>query len=307
MNNEYTCELEKYDSLRRNKYRCPNCGKNKVFKRYIDTLTKEYIGDNIGICDRINKCGYHNPPFGTIPKTVIRKPIPRKIVPKRYLSKSEYKAFLCEKSDDNRLANFLFMHLGVKNAERVIDIYKIGTNLTKGTLFPYFDNHNNLVTYKTIHYQFMNGKRDHSRNSYYDNNRHKHPIPLFGLWLIHLFPDLPIGIVEGEKTALIMTYYNPNILWLSTGGANMLNVTKINPIKDREIYLYPDVGMFVEWYKQMRKIENHYPGIKIDISNECEILHNQEFLSIGDDIADYYLKAYKWSHKRQKIERQEIK
>ena len=307
MNNEYTCELEKYDSSRRNKYRCPNCGKDKVFKRYIDTVTLEYIGDNFGICDRINKCGFHNPPSGTIPNTLIRKPIARKTPPKRYLNKSEYKSFLCQKSDNNRLANFLFMHLGVKNAERVIDLYKIGTNLTKGTMFPYFDSYNNLVTYKTIYYQFMTGKRDHSRNSFYDSNRHKHPIPLFGIWLINQFPELPIAIVEGEKTAVIMAYYNPNMLWLSTGGANMLNVNKIKNIRDRKIYLYPDVGMFEEWHKQMRLIQDKYRGIDIDISSECEILHSQEFLNTGDDIADYYIKAYKFNHQKQQIERQEIK
>ena len=44
------------------RYKCPSCGETRQFTRYIHAETKEYLAYNVGICNRINNCGYHYSP-----------------------------------------------------------------------------------------------------------------------------------------------------------------------------------------------------------------------------------------------------
>ena len=59
--NEYRYSLEKYNG-RNSRHVCPQCGRKQVFTRYIDNETKQYIADNVGKCNRLDKCGYHYTP-----------------------------------------------------------------------------------------------------------------------------------------------------------------------------------------------------------------------------------------------------
>lgn len=299
---DYRFTLEKYDSSKRNKYTCPKCGKKYKFKRYIDTVTGEQISDDIGICDRSESCKYHKPPSGiiSIPKQLLR---PKKVerIPKKYLDKSKYREMCINAQSNNKFAVFLWSHLGVKNGDMIIDRYKLG-ELEGYTLYPYFDEFNNLVTYKKIQY-LSNGKRDKNITALYDSNKNKYPIPLFGLQQLHNSKNKYAGIVEAEKSAGVMTYYLPHIDWYASGGSNMLNPDKIKQLINKEIFLFPDVGMFGKWSEIMNKIKDKYRGIKIDISTECEVWHEQGLIAEGDDIADYYLKTYKFNHTKQQIEK----
>ena len=103
-----------------------------------------------------------------------------------------------------------------------------------------------------------------------------------------------------------MTLHKPEITWYGTGGSNMLNADKLKPLLNKHIILYPDVGMFGKWSEIMDRAKSQYRNINIDISTECELWHEQGFIKEGEDIADYWLKILKWSHKNQKFERQEI-
>ncbi len=53
--------LEKY-SGQQSRFTCPKCRNTKEFTKYIDTTTGEDLSDNIGICNRVTKCGYHLSP-----------------------------------------------------------------------------------------------------------------------------------------------------------------------------------------------------------------------------------------------------
>ena len=302
---DYRYTLEKYDSTKRNKYTCPKCGHKHRFKRYIDTVTGQQLGDDIGICDRSESCKYHKPPNGiiSIPKKFLRpKRIERK--PKKYLDKRKYRDLCINAQSNNKFAVFLWRHLGVKNGDMIINHYKLGEE-NGYTLYPYFDDFNNLVTYKKIQY-LSNGKRDKSITAHFDSNKNKYPIPLFGLHQLYNCKNKFAGIVEGEKTASFMRYYRPQITWYATGGSNMLNTDKLKPLLNKHIILHPDVGMFGKWSEILDRAKTQYRNINIDISTECELYHEQGFINEGDDIADYYIKVYRWSHKHQKIQRKEI-
>ena len=59
---EYRYQLERYRG-RSTRYICPQCKRKQSFTRYIDTyINNEYISDNVGKCNRIDKCGYHYTP-----------------------------------------------------------------------------------------------------------------------------------------------------------------------------------------------------------------------------------------------------
>ena len=57
----YRYTLEKYRGIK-SRYTCPQCGRKYVFTRYIDTETNQYIADDVGKCNRLDKCGYHYTP-----------------------------------------------------------------------------------------------------------------------------------------------------------------------------------------------------------------------------------------------------
>ena len=54
----YRFVLEKYKG-RGTRFECPSCHRKGTFTRYIDTLTGEYLSEEVGRCDREDKCGYH--------------------------------------------------------------------------------------------------------------------------------------------------------------------------------------------------------------------------------------------------------
>ena len=62
MNSNYRYQLERYRG-RGTRYTCPQCGRKYTFTRYIDTENNnKYISENVGKCNRLDKCGYHYTP-----------------------------------------------------------------------------------------------------------------------------------------------------------------------------------------------------------------------------------------------------
>ena len=59
---QYRYQLERYRG-RSTRHVCPQCGRKNVFTRYVDTENNNiYISDNVGKCNRLDKCGYHYTP-----------------------------------------------------------------------------------------------------------------------------------------------------------------------------------------------------------------------------------------------------
>ena len=58
--NEYRYILDKGNK----KHYCPECNK-KTYVHYIDTITGDYLPDQLGRCDRESKCTYHLNPYLT--------------------------------------------------------------------------------------------------------------------------------------------------------------------------------------------------------------------------------------------------
>jgi hypothetical protein len=65
---------------------------------------------------------------------------------------------------------------------------------------------------------------------------------LYGAHLVKKYPDKPVHIVEGEKTALAMACHRPQYVWLATGSDKLLQEEYLPNLEGREVVLHPDKG-----------------------------------------------------------------
>lgn len=92
---------------------------------------------------------------------------------------------------------------------------------------------------------------------------------LFGMHLAanEVYKDCSIHIVESEKTAILMTAFDPQSfthkIWLATGGLYNLKIETLKPILKRNLILYPDKDGVELWQKKIRE-----QGIKATLSTK---------------------------------------
>lgn len=111
---------------------------------------------------------------------------------------------------------------------------------------------------------------------------------MFGEHLLRERPTAYVGIVESEKTALIMTHFIPDFIWLATGGMDgCFSANTMQVLRGRTIVLFPDLGGMGKWQKKAHLLE----GIckRITISNVIENIATNEQREKGLDIADFFL------------------
>ncbi len=104
-----------------------------------------------------------------------------------------------------------------------------------------------------------------------------------------------IAIVESEKTAIIMSLFIPEYLWMATGSKQNLKLQLLEPIKNENIVVYPDKGEFNDWNTKVTELQKL--GFKIKCSS---IVENSEF-ETGTDLADIYF-AMKNNASKNKVE-----
>ena len=265
---------------RRVKY-CP-CNKNNNDGKFVPFKDSEKHG-YCHSCDRTflpEKNTYHD--FTPIKR---KKEIKPEFIKKEYLKSLLYDY----KDDNNNFVHFLERTLGVNKTYEILKDYLLGTSKkTNGAVvFPYINSDNNIISLKVMQYNKVTGKR--IGGIYYDNPKKRYPICFFGEHLINEY-ERPIGIVESEKTACLMSYFHPYYTWLACGGSNGLKAEKFMAFKYKDIHLFPDHEKFDLWNEKMLELVDTHPTIKFKISKECEIWFKQGHIKKGDDIADYYLR-----------------
>src|SRR5690606_29533189 len=70
---------------------------------------------------------------------------------------------------------------------------------------------------------------------------------LFGLHLINETETRTVAIVEGEKTAVIMSLFKPEYVWLATGSKQGFKYEMLNPLKGFKIIAFPDKREYTDW------------------------------------------------------------
>ena len=96
---------------RRQKHICPSCGR-RTFVRYIDE-EGNYIGNDVGRCDREVKCGYHKKPNG---KTTLKTKYMEKKKETLIIEQSIVQSTLKKRENDN-LYKYLCSKFGKQRSE----------------------------------------------------------------------------------------------------------------------------------------------------------------------------------------------
>jgi len=109
----------------------------------------------------------------------------------------------------------------------------------------------------------------------------------FGEHQLNDEPQKPVAIVESEKTAIIASLYNPEVIWLATGGKSNLNQQMSLPLKNRHVTLYPDLGSHNEWSLKAKQLQLWVPGSVFTVSDILENIATPEQREAGWDLGDY--------------------
>lgn len=295
-NNMYKNSLDKSSR----KFICPSCGK-KTFVRYVDNLTKEYsLPYEYGRCDREVNCCYFKKYIPEKESIRLKPVFTPTYVPPTYHDYSLVEEFL-KTIDKNQFINFLKTKFSLEATKRIIDKYKIGnvTNWYNGTIFWQIDQNNKVRAGKIICYD-ENGRRFGNPNWIHSLQIRKKEVEEFNLkqclFGLHLTRNnnLPIAIVESEKTACIMSEVFPKFIWMATGSLSGLNKEKLLPLKNKSIILYPDLGINTHSKTPYERWESicydlKMDGYKISISDFLERLSTEEQRQKGYDLADFIL------------------
>lgn len=307
----YRFILEPYSSSK-SRFNCPSCEEPKTFTRYIDLEKNEYVAEEVGICNRLQKCSYHYPPkayfedketfSGISPDKPQRKRLKLKPnfldftekdnLPPTFIPKDLFLKSINKKKENN----FLLYLEKVLNNEALDEIqtrYKIGTSEKwKGaTVFWQVDENFQIRTGKLMLYSRTTGKKSkvnwvHSVLKLKDYNLKQ---CLFGLHLLNSDQTKKIAIVESEKTAIIASIAFPEFIWMATGGLMNLKYDLLKPLAKRKVILFPDAGCYDLWSEKVKDLPNN---IHFMISDLVENKSSDKEKEEGWDIADYIIPIY---------------
>lgn len=308
-------ELEKYKN-RNQKHECPSC-ENKTFVRYVG-VDGNYLHPSVGKCDKADSCGFHYTPkeyFHDNPTPEEWKPekrvIKKKEAPKQvdYLPIDEYLFPFTGKGNglNNNLAKFLYAKFPDKK-QRINEVlwqFLCG-DYGDSVLFPYVDVSGRFCTGKVMKYDITTGKRIKDEAYCIDWIHSKlirkgvipeafnHRLCLFGEQQTQLssMEGKPVAIVESEKTAIIASLFIDEFIWLASGALGWLNVSKLEPFRDRRIVLFPDTSREGTAFERWAKIANEASGkgFKISVDRTLEEQCSSEEKAAGFDIADFITK-----------------
>jgi hypothetical protein len=266
------------------KFFCPNC-KKKTFVPYVVTGTNNIVDSTkYGRCERVNSCRYSlYPKLGKDDITSSRyvPPAPEEIKPLDFIDKD-----LMQATFNEFKSNVFFMYLvkmfGIEKAYQLQEAYNIGTAKGGGIIFWQEDRKGNVRTGKVMYYH-PNGKRIKERNSWFVHKKIKDDFNyrqcFFGLHLTT--PDKPVALCESEKTAIIMSVFEPEYTWIASGGSEMISDERLFELP-RLDKVFADNGQFEKWERKTRAF---LPEMDISVDNAV----NNGILKEGDDILDLYL------------------
>ena len=168
-------ELEPYRRGERSRVRhkCPRCGDEHSFTRYIDKVTGEYIADHVGRCDHKNPevCGYHLRPWeyfkqgGKVPPALTEEQ--RAALAEKQRQEEEQERIRCENPDTVEMAliqrlqtrleqsvlfHWLVSKFDAQSVRTACADYYVGGTKDGRTVFPQIDRNGRCRTAKVMRY-----------------------------------------------------------------------------------------------------------------------------------------------------------
>ena len=300
---EYRYQLEKYRG-RGTRYTCPKCRRKHTFTRYIDTYNNNiYINDNVGKCNRLDKCGYHYTPHQYFEDNPMKSDVCLfKTI--GFLNKQTSKdtsshfdtipEWIVEGSLQRGNAHVEWLR-GVFNpidVERVVGDYQIGGTREGHAVFWQRDSEGRVRTGKIMAYDPTTGKRLKGGGSvdWVHSTMLRQGLVeefslrqcLYGEHLLSRYPDLAVGVVESYKTVHIASIILPQLVWCATDSLSGLTAERLSSLRGRRVVLFPDEGRgYEEWSSKISKIA-HDVGFDYRISSFVE----GGMYGLGADIGD---------------------
>lgn len=276
------------------KFVCPRCHK-RTFVKFVENDTGNYLNEEFGRCDRETNCGYYcTPKMENISTFEVQDvtPTPPSFHNLELVDKSmnEYM-----KNNFIRFLKSIFPKEAVNNAIRK---YLLGTSKfwNGATVFWQIDINEQVHAGKILQYDLYTGKRCKTNSgrgminwvhSVLKIKDFKLNQCLFGLHLISETNQKVVAVVEGEKTAVIMSIIKPKYVWLSTGSKQGFKYEMLRDIKRFKVIAFPDKGEYFDWNKKAEELNSL--GFQIEVNDWLENLDCLE----GTDIADVYVSEYK--------------
>ena len=287
------------------RFHCPECQKqHKTFSRYINTETGAEVADNVGRCNRESNCGYHYTPKQYFqdhniesPKTLfafqkVIKPVP--LLPISFINPQSFRQSLTNYNSNNFIL-YLNNLLGEATTLNLIETYHIGTSRhwPGASIFWQIDNLSKIRTGKIMLYNPITGRRvkepyQHITWVHKQINDPNYNLvqSIFGLHLLK-GNTKPVAIVESEKTAIIASAYLPKFIWLAAGSLCNLNNEKCQPLKGRNVTLFPDLNGYTKWFQKSIQLAHI---TKFRVSNLLEKFASEVERGEGLDLADYLIR-----------------
>ena len=264
------------------KFICPSCGQKK-FVPYVDENNNIVDVEKWGRCERKDSCGYcEYPKIKGNEWKPQREPKPY-IAPKptEYVSQE-----IVESTFNHFRQNVFFQYLiktfGGQAAMELQSKYNIGTASRGGTIFWQQDKSGKFRTAKVMYYK-TDGHRDKDKFSWFVHKKIREDFNFqqcfFGLHLTT--SEKPIALCESEKTAVMMSVYEPDYTWIASGGSEMLSDIRLAELP-RLDKVFADNGQFEKWAKATRNFAGRQMDVTVDQAVESGLIEK------GSDILDLY-------------------
>lgn len=190
----------------------------------------------------------------------------------------------------NTFVDFLHTLFDSPKVAAAVERYCIGGDSSGRTIFPNIDTEGRCVGGAVIPY-LPNGHRDKSKgasNIHSELKRKDKTLPpqgdqvLFGSHLLRHYPTASVGVVESQKSAVILSIIYPEIVWVATAGMTNFNERLLAPIYDRNVVCYPDVNGVKVWTERAKDL----PFKNIRISDWWRYAQDDK-----EDICDVVIRA----------------
>lgn len=281
------------------KHTCPSCNKPKKYNRYVNLETNEYLPIEYGFCERISSCGYKNHDIkGYLCEQLgeqTKKNSSLSQIPNDLVIKSLNPAMW----ERNNFILYLKSLFGETVAAETVKRFQIGTGSKKpgSTIFWQIDQYKKVRAGKIITYNPETGKRNKDAfppvGWVHSELVNKGIIKefelnqcLFGEHQLNAeATNRAIGIVESEKSAVILSILIPDIIWMAVGGIHNLNPKVCNPLSGRQVILYPDADGYCQWKAKAATLSEF--GLNVIVDDYVEKVATPDEKEKGFDLVDY--------------------
>lgn len=249
------------------KGKCPKCQQVNQFRYYKD-INGQRLSLEFGKCERINSCGYHNPPsfkdaFPTN-KIVLQDTDNQKLILPDNQWKEKFKDWLQDSSSN-------FHQYCLKTGIDLTHLQKhgVGTDKIGKTVFLYRDQSQKILNAKWVTYN-DNGHRNKVNKGSYSmvqpkDGKSKYGMCLYGEDLLDPEKEKIVVIVESEKTKVIASFHYPMFDWLACSSNNGLTDNKIHVLFGRKVIWLCDADKAGRDNSSIKKLKSY--GINYDIND----------------------------------------